>query len=73
MNAMKDESIVEALSDAGCSSEEIRAISQCCREGKTGKAQKLIEKCRRRKLDDPHDQQRRIDCLDYLSYQLQKG
>ena len=62
--------IVENLRDAGCDEKEIAEITTCFENGERKKAEKLIALCRKKQLQRLHDSQRRIDCLDFLSWRL---
>ena len=59
--------IVDNLRDAGCSEELIEqyasAASGCARMC-------LLKKYRRELLDSIHSEQKKLECLDYLIYQL---
>lgn len=62
-----DDSIIDGLRDAGCSAELIElyssAASDCARIC-------LLKRHRRELLDDIHSGQQKLECLDYLIYQL---
>ena len=73
MNCSKP--ILENLRDAGCDEaliHEYRAIAQLpLPEGAaSGRQAQLLRGYRRELLDRLHDDQRKIDCLDHLLYQL---
>ena len=62
-----DEKTIANLRDAGCSEELIEqytsAASGCARMC-------LLKKHRRELLDSIHSEQKKLECLDYLIYQL---
>ena len=62
-----DGNIIDNLRDAGCSEELIEqyasAASGCARMC-------LLKKYRRELLDSIHSEQKKLECLDYLIYQL---
>lgn len=62
-----DGNIVDNLRDAGCSEELIEqytsAASDCARIC-------LLKQYRRELLDSIHAEQKKLECLDYLIYQL---
>ncbi len=64
--------IVQNLKDAGCSDEAIARLLECKDNGNTKELLCLLSKHRAALLDDVHRCQKRIDCLDYLVYQLKK-
>lgn len=64
--------IVQNLKDAGCDSEMVEQFLALGREAQIKKQLKLLEKHRKQLLDRVHEEEKRIDCLDYLTYQLNK-
>lgn len=67
------EAISKNLEDAGCGSELIGVFWQLFHAGKEREALALLAKHRRHLLDCCHAEQKKIDCLDYLVYQLEHG
>lgn len=67
-----EESIIQNLMDSGCAEETIEAFVEHMREEKYSEGLKLLAAHRRTLLDDLHKEQKRIDCLDYLVYKLEK-
>lgn len=67
-----EESIIQNLMDSGCGAETIEAFVEHMREEKYSEGLKLLAAHRRSLLDDLHKEQKRIDCLDYLVYKLEK-
>lgn len=67
-----EEDLIQNLKAAGCDEDTIRAFLNDLQDGKQSKGVKLLEQHRRALLDGLHQEQRRIDCLDYLLYMLQK-
>ena len=69
-----DETAAERnLRDAGCCDEFIREFTELGRTGKEAEQRRLLSKRRAELLDDLHESQRRIDCLDYLIYRRRRG
>lgn len=64
--------VLQNLKDAGCDKQTIEAFIRLgeeeCRSGQI----RLLERHRRELLDAVHLEQKRIDCLDYLLYQMKK-
>ena len=60
------------MRDAGCEPALIRCFLQCRERGETKYLLQLLDRHRRELLDVLHREQRRIDCLDYLVYQIKK-
>lgn len=62
--------MIQNLKDAGCSGESIEEYL-ALEENSAIKAQlSLLEKHRKNLLHAVHENQKRIDCLDYLMYQV---
>ena len=61
------------LRDAGCSGEFIREFTELGRSGREAEQRRLLSKRRAELLDELHESQRRIDCLDYLIYMRRRG
>lgn len=64
--------IVQNLEDAGCSKEVIDNYLKLENEGEVRAKLTLLERHRRILLDKVHEDQKKIDCLDYLIYQVKK-
>lgn len=67
-----EESIVQNLKDAGCRSDTITAFMDNLKTGRKSESLKVLDLHRRRLLEALHREQKQIDCLDYLVYQLKK-
>ena len=67
-----DEAIIQNLVDAGCDKDTITASVEDIHEEKITEGLKLLAMHRRSLLDDLHKEQKRIDCLDYLIYKIEK-
>lgn len=61
------------LRDAGCCDGFIREFTELGRSGKETEQGRLLSKRRAELLDDLHESQRRIDCLDFLIYKRRRG
>lgn len=66
------QSVIQNLEDAGCDSKTIEEFLSLNAEGKTKEQLKLLARQRQQLLDRVHKEERRIDCLDYLTYQINK-
>jgi len=64
------EAVEQNLRDAGCDEECICKFMEDLNQGKAQEVLKLLEGHRRTLLDAMHREQKRIDCLDYLMYQM---
>ena len=73
---MKNEASVQAviqnLKDAGCDARTVERFVELEEEGKTREQLDLLANHRRQLLERVHKEEKRIDCLDYLVYQMQK-
>ncbi|MDO4623108.1 MAG: hypothetical protein Q4B22_09160 [Eubacteriales bacterium] len=73
MSYNRKEEIIENLRDAGCSEEAICCfLDDFCSGNKKVSAARLREH-RKELLNEMHSSQRKIDCLDYFLYLLEKG
>ena len=64
--------VAQNLKDAGCTEELSRQFMVLQKDGEAEKQIQLLSGHRRHLLDVLHQEERRIDCLDYLMYQIQK-
>ncbi len=67
------ESIIQNLKDAGCDSEMIECFMEDLQKGKEASGLKRLAEHRKNLLDSLHREQKCIDCLDYLVYQMKKA
>lgn len=67
-----EESIVQNMEDAGCGEETIEQFLKCLKKGSVDQQLLLLSRYRRSLLEKLHEGQKKIDCLDYLIYQIQK-
>ena len=68
-----EEAIIQNLKDAGCDSETIKKFMADLQKGKEANGLKRLAEHRRNLLDSLHREQKCIDCLDYLVYQIKKA
>lgn len=68
-----EEAIIQNLKDAGCDSETIEKFMADLQKGKEANGLKRLADHRRNLLDSLHREQKCIDCLDYLVYQMKKA
>jgi len=66
------EDITQNLKDAGCDSEKISDICELCDTGQIREAVRVLRRHRCELMDRLHESQNRVDCLDYLVYQMEK-
>lgn len=64
------EAIIQNLRDAGCSEDSIECCMACLNSGKKAELLKQLENHRRCLLNKVHEEEKQIDCLDYLVYQI---
>ena len=69
---MTAQALRDNLEDAGCGPEITARFLALERAGQYQEQLKLLSDHRRQLLDSLHREGRRIDCLDYLIYQLEK-
>ena len=66
------EKILTNLLDAGCGSDELQKAKQLYEAGDTEALIRFFRKCRCSRMDELHESQRKVDCLDYLIQQTAK-
>ena len=71
-DVLRKEAVIQNLEDAFCSAEFIQKYLEISDSGGTSVRLRLLESQRKELLGQLHAQQRKLDCLDYLRYQLQK-
>lgn len=69
---MTKEDILQCLVDSGCGKESSGKIMRLLEENNAQGAMRLLKVQRRELLDNLHEQQKYIDCLDFLTYQMNK-
>ncbi|CZQ97331.1 hypothetical protein SAMN04488048_106132 [Trichococcus flocculiformis] len=65
-----EEMLIRNLKDAACTKETISAFLHCRQTNEQPKQLELLKKHRHSLLDKIHEDQKAIDCLDYLLYKL---
>ena len=71
--AITEDSLVRNLEDAGCDRETVERFLILEKEGKTKEQLRLLSAQRDQLLTKVHQEERRIDCLDYLVFQIRKS
>ena len=66
------DALMQNLKDAGCPPELIDRFVICQDAGKTRDALRVLAAHRAVLLDEMHASQDKLDCLDYLIFQLRK-
>lgn len=67
-----NQAVLQNLEDAGCDLKTVKEFLMLDGEGKTGEQLRLLERHRQQLLERVHREEKKIDCLDYLVYQLNK-
>lgn len=70
---MDAEAVEQNLRDAGCPDEFIVTFMRVWETGTAEEQLRLLACQRCRQLDCVHMEQKKLDCLDYLRYQLQRA
>ena len=66
------EAVVQNLEDAGCTMDTIECCIACMEQGKKNELLKRLEEHRTSLLNKVHEEEKHIDCLDYLVYQIRR-
>ena len=64
------EAVIQNLEDAGCAPDVIECCIACMEQGKKNELMKTLEEHRKGLLNKVHEEEKHIDCLDYLVYQI---
>jgi len=64
------EAVIQNLKDAGCAQDIIECCISCMKLGKKKELLKRLEDHRKALLHKVHEEEKHIDCLDYLVYQI---
>ncbi len=64
--------MVQNLKDAGCSAQTIEKVCRLYGSGQVQDAIKTLRKHRCGLMDSLHESQERVDCLDFLVWQMEK-
>lgn len=67
-----DADIIQNLKDAGCNTDIISEVCLLCDAGEIQDAVKVLRRYRLSLMEHLHESQNRVDCLDFLVYQLEK-
>ena len=70
---MELENILTNLSDAGCGDEEVKKARRLYEAGDKEALIRYFRKCRCSRMEELHESQRKVDCLDYLIRQTTKA
>lgn len=62
----------ENLIDAGCTPEVVQECMTLAQQQESAALLRVLSRHRKSLLDTVHQNEKRIDCLDYLVYQLKK-
>ena len=72
MQADHRQSLLQNLKDAGCDPDIIARFMTCQEAGKAKDSLRVLAAQRAVLLEEVHASQAKLDCLDYLIYQIRK-
>lgn len=72
MRHRSDAEIWQNLRDAGCSETMIQEFFSCSQKDEKDKQVTMLEAHRKKLLEDVHDKEKKISCLDYLMFQMNR-
>ena len=67
-----DTGLLQNLEDAGCSNATIEQVLACCGEREYDRRLQILCRYRCQLLEQVHEEQKKLDCLDYLIYTIKK-
>lgn len=65
--------LYQTLKDAGCDTQTIKACISLAESGQQASLLEILAQKKIALLDTVHKNQKRIDCLDFLVYQIKRG
>ncbi|MCM1179888.1 MAG: hypothetical protein NC347_06510 [Clostridium sp.] len=68
-----EEDIIQNLKDAGCNQKIIECFMKCMAQDDVNGQLQLMREHRQCLLDRVHMEEKQIDCLDYLVYQIDRS
>lgn len=72
MDEIKKQNLIQNLIDSGCNKVFIDEFLLLCQKNKIQNAQRLLLKYKKELLTILYDNQKKIDCLDYLIFNLKQ-
>lgn len=69
----KETALLQNLKDAGCEGTLVKRCAALSQENKKTELLRLLAAHRAELLDSVHDGQDKLDCLDYLIYQMKRN
>ena len=72
-NPAWEEAVSQTLQAAGCSLDMIEIFFKLQAQGRQKEGLHLLHRQRLRLLETIHEDQKRLDCLDYLIFYMKKG
>lgn len=66
------EAVIQNLKDAGCAPDIVQCCIACMEQGKKNELLKRLEEHRNGLLHKVHEEEKHINCLDYLVYQIRR-
>lgn len=64
--------VIRNLEDAGCGKEAVEQFLELGESGRKQEQLRLLEQHRKELLKKVHENEKQIDCLDYLVFQMKK-
>lgn len=68
-----EEDVIRNLKDAGCDQKRIDCFMECMAQDDFNGQLRLMKEQRRDLLDRVHEEEKQINCLDYLVYQIDRS
>ena len=65
--------MIDSLSDIGLTDEQKRTASKLYDLGQNAELIRYLKKCRCGLIDEMHESQRKVDCMDLMIHRLEKN
>jgi hypothetical protein len=69
----QEEALIQNLRDADCTPDAIELFMKCYEQEEISEQLRILTKHRGVLLDYVHDNQKKLDCLDFLIFKIKKG
>ena len=63
---MEMKTMIDNLADAGCTKHDAEIAGELFKNGQTDELIQFLKKCRCSLMDEMHESQRKVDCMDFL-------
>ena len=70
---MELKTMIDNLADAGCTKHDAEIAGELFKNGQTDELIQFLKKCRCSLMDEMHESQRKVDCMDFLIRRVERN